>query len=609
MRPSPRDQPVYADRSACCCGSASLVLLVYGGLLYLTYYGFTKAPAGFIPTQDKGYLLVNVQLPDATSVEHTQRVMQRIEKLAIKIPGVSHTVAIAGQSLLLNANAPNYGSMYVMLDDFHHRTKPSLHGEAIADAARRTSSRRRSSRAQVKVFGRRRSRAWAPPAVQDRRSRTAATWAARRSRTSAEKIVGKRDDGETDSRGLQDLFTSFRANTPWLDLNIDRSMVKTLGVSMSELFNTLQVYLGSLYVNDFNRFGRTWQVNVQGDATLPQADRGPQAAQGPQRSRATWCRSVSMASIADREGPGADHALQHVPRRGDQRQPRAGDQLGPGDRPSWTTWSRSSCPQAMRTEWTELALLQLQTGNTAMLVFVLAVVLVFLVLAAQYESWSLPLAVILVVPMCLLCSVAGVLDGADGHQHLHAGRLHRPGRPGVQERHPDRRVRQGRARGGRPPLPGDARRLPVAAPADHDDVVRVHPRRGAAGARRGGRRRDAADARHGRLQRHARRDALRHLPDPGLLLRHPVVQRPPDRGASRRRRVSRCRAATVPMARSRRATARDGTVTPGTAHAGRGSRVPTNDRPPRPIEAALEPLAGHVGRIRMRVECCMAWIF
>ena len=100
----------------------------YGGLLYLTYYGFTKAPAGFIPTQDKGYLLVNLQLPDATSLENTQRVMQRIEKLAIKVPGVKHTLSIAGQSLLLNANAPNFGSMYVMLDDFHHRSKPDLHG-------------------------------------------------------------------------------------------------------------------------------------------------------------------------------------------------------------------------------------------------------------------------------------------------------------------------------------------------------------------------------------------------------------------------------------------------------------------------------------------------
>ena len=124
-------------------------------------------------------------------------------------------------------------------------------------------------------------------------------------------------------------------------------------------------------------------------------------------------------------------------------------QLRPGDRAAWSSSRKRSCRRRCAHEWTELALLQLQTGNTAMLVFVLAVVLVFLVLAAQYESWSLPLAVILVVPMCLLCSVAGVLIARHGHQHLHAGRLRRAGRPGVQERDPDRRVRQGPARGRR----------------------------------------------------------------------------------------------------------------------------------------------------------------
>src|SRR5579864_9215796 len=115
---------------------SALVLLLYGGLLYLTYQGFTQAPAGFIPNQDKGYLLVNVQLPDATSVERTQRVMQRVENIAHSIPGVRHTVALAGQSILLNANAPNFGSIYVMLDDFRRRTKPELEGDAIASRLR-----------------------------------------------------------------------------------------------------------------------------------------------------------------------------------------------------------------------------------------------------------------------------------------------------------------------------------------------------------------------------------------------------------------------------------------------------------------------------------------
>ena len=253
-----------------------------------------------------------------------------------------------------------------------------------------------------------------------------------------------------------------------------------MGVSMAEVFNTLQVYLGSLYVNDFNRFGRTWQVNVQADGRLPQPDRRSQAAQDPQRPRADGA-ARHAGHGARRQRPGDDHALQHVSRGADQRQPgrRASARARRSNR--WNSWSSDELPWSMRYEWTELALLQLQTGNTAMLVFLLAVVLVFLVLAAQYESWSLPLAVILVVPMCLLCSIAGVQCGPHGHQHLHAGRLRGAGRPGVQERDPDRRIRQGPARGRARSLPGHAGSLQAAVAADRDDVVRLHPGRGAAG--------------------------------------------------------------------------------------------------------------------------------
>ena len=387
-----------------------LVLLVYGGLLYLTYYGFTKAPAGFIPTQDKGYLLVNLQLPDATSLENTQRVMQRIEKLAIKVPGVSHTVAISGQSLLLTANAPNYGSMYVMLDDFHHRTRPSLQGEAIGVRLQEVLQDEVLD-GLVSVFG-------APPVeglgtaggfkivVEDRGDLGMHTL-----QEVSEQIVGTQAGSGPGSGGpppeLQGLFTSFRANTPWLDIHIDRSMVKTLGVSVSELFDTLQVYLGSLYVNDFNRFGRTWQVNVQGD---------PQFRKQVEDLKQLKVRNLaggmvplaSMASIRPREGPVLIMRYNMYPAAAINGSPAPGISSGQSI-DIMERWSRQKLSPGMRLEWTELPLLQLQTGNTAMLVFILAVVLVFLVLAAQYESWSLPLAVILVVPMCLLCSVVGVI--------------------------------------------------------------------------------------------------------------------------------------------------------------------------------------------------------
>ncbi len=379
-----------------------LVLLVYGGLLYMTYYGFTKAPAGFIPTQDKGYLLVNLQLPDATSVEHTQRVMRRIEKLALKVPGVKHTVAIAGQSLLLTANAPNYGSMYVMLDDFEHRLRPSLQGEAIAGRLG-TELQDAVSEGEVKIFG-------APPVeglgtaggfkivVEDR-----GDLGRRQLQQTAETIVAGGD--QTDE--LENLFTSFRANTPWLDLQVDRSMAKILGVSVSELFNTLQVYMGSLYVNDFNRFGRTWQVNVQGDPKYRKQIEDLKQLK-IRNEAGGMVPLASMASIVERPGPVLIMRYNMYPSAAINGNPAPGVSSGQAI-DVMENVAEENIEHGMRTEWTELALLQLQTGNTAMLVFILAVVLVFLVLAAQYESWSLPLAVILVVPMCLLCSIAGVI--------------------------------------------------------------------------------------------------------------------------------------------------------------------------------------------------------
>ena len=238
-----------------------LVLLVYGGLLYLTSWGFMKTPTGFIPMQDKGYV-VNIRLPDAASVERTEQIMRRIEQMASKTDGVKHTVAIAGQSILLGANAPNFGEMYVMLDDFHERAVRGLTGEVIA-ATLQSRIQEEISDGVVGVFG-------APPVdglgtaggfkiILEDRSEVGM----KSLQAAAERVV---DRCRHEVHGLTALFSSFRADTPWLYLDINRDQVKVMGVSMADVFNTLQVYLGSLYVNDFNRFGRTWQVNVQADA-------------------------------------------------------------------------------------------------------------------------------------------------------------------------------------------------------------------------------------------------------------------------------------------------------------------------------------------------------
>ena len=169
-----------------------LVLLVYGGLLYLTYWGFTNSPSGFIPMQDKGYLLVNIQLPDAASVERTERVMRRIEQIAGKTEGVKHTVAIAGQSILLGANAPNFGAMYVMLDDFHERARPpELSGEAIAATLAEPLPGRDQGRPGGCLRGPAGRRPGHGRRLQNHHRRPRRQWAWPRLQASAEKIVDR----------------------------------------------------------------------------------------------------------------------------------------------------------------------------------------------------------------------------------------------------------------------------------------------------------------------------------------------------------------------------------------------------------------------------------
>jgi multidrug efflux pump len=377
-----------------------VVLLGYVGLVYLTYHLFQLAPSGFIPSQDKGYLLVNVQLPDSASLDRTNQVMRRVEELASTTPGVKHTVGIAGQSIVLGANAPNFGTVYLMLDDFHHRTH--LTADQIS-ASLEATLEREVPEATIKLFG-------APPVdglgtaggfkmvVEDRGDNGA---------TSLQKVSEQIVVEGSSIPGLTGLFSSFRADTPWLYIDIDRRSARMKGVSLAGLFESLQVGFGSLYVNDFNRFGRTWQVNVQSDSHFRMAEKDLKRV----LVRSETNELVPLAAVATfRETTGPVMVIRYnlYPSAIVNVNGTAGTSSGQViDR--MDTLSKEILLPSMRAEWTELALLQLEAGSTAMFAFLLAVVLVFLVLAAQYESWSLPLAVILVVPMCLLCSVAGVL--------------------------------------------------------------------------------------------------------------------------------------------------------------------------------------------------------
>jgi multidrug efflux pump subunit AcrB len=303
---------------------------------------------------------------------------------------------------LLNANAPNFGAMFVMLDDFHHRTDESLSGTAIAAELERR-LKNDVYDGVISVYG-------SPPieglstaggfklVVEDRSDSGL---------SSLQEITDKIVARGNEVPGLQGLSTSFRANTPWLFLDIDRTHAKVNGLSMADVFNTLQVNLGSLYVNDFNRFGRTWQVNVQAESRYRKELKGYRQFIA-RNDRGYMVPLVAFSDFRPMNGPVLVMRYNMYPSSAIYGNAAAGVSSSQAIE-LMEQAAREELPHSMRSEWTELALLELQTGNTAMIAFVLAVVLVFLVLAAQYESWSLPLAVILVVPMCLLFAVIGVI--------------------------------------------------------------------------------------------------------------------------------------------------------------------------------------------------------
>jgi multidrug efflux pump len=378
------------------------VLAVYGALLVLTFWIFQRAPTGFIPQQDQGRLIVNVQLPDSTSVQLTQEVMAQVDSIAREDPGVAHTTAVSGMSFLQGASSSNFGSIFVILQPFEKRRNPDLGAEAIM-ARLREQWTRRVQDAEVTVFG-------APPIPGLGVAGGFKLMVEDRGGLGLESLQTQTDRLTTQLQqqpGLVGVFTLFRSNTPQLYMDVDRTKVASLGVSLDDVNQTLGMYLGSLYVNSFNQFGRYWQVTVQ--------------AQGMYRNRVT---DVNLLAVRNRLGEmvplGTVASLREIggpvmvtrynlytaaPITGNLL---PGVNTGPAIA-SIEDLARQTLPRSMATEWTEIMFMQIRAGDTALAVFGLAVVAVFLVLAALYESWSLPLAVILVVPLCLLCSVAGVL--------------------------------------------------------------------------------------------------------------------------------------------------------------------------------------------------------
>ena len=378
-----------------------IVLLIYGGLIGLTYYGMTHIPTGFIPAQDKGYLIVDVQLPDSASLERTVAALKRVEERALATKGVIHTIGIPGQSFVLNAVGSNLGSMFIILDEFDHRHGHELSGGEIAHRLQKEFYAD-ILEAQVAVFG--------APAVDGLGNAGGFKLMVEDLGDAPLDVLQGQSENLADKGrklpGIAGLFSSFRANAPQLYIDIDRTKCKTMNVSLNDVFNTLQVYMGGFYVNDFNRFGRTWQVNLQADAAFRLKAEDVRQLE-VRNADGEMLPLGTVATVEDVGGPTM------ITRYNMRTAAALNGSALPGVS-SGTVISRigglakQELPASMTSEWTELTYLQLLEGYAAYIAFAGAVVLVYLVLAAQYENYTLPLAIILVVPMCLLASLVGV---------------------------------------------------------------------------------------------------------------------------------------------------------------------------------------------------------
>jgi multidrug efflux pump len=379
---------------------SAVILVVYVGLLMLTYLGFTTVPTGFIPEQDKGYVVVNAQLPDGASLERTEAVMAKVDEVAHGTPGVLHTISLPGYSILTGNNISNVGGMYVILAPFeeripHHRTAATI----LGDLRRRFRS---ILEAQVVAFG-------APPVeglgttggfkmqIQDRSDAGPVALQA------AVANVIEKGNAQPDLVGL---FSSFRAKQPQLYVDVDRVKAKSLGVNLSDVFNTMQVYLGSAYVNDFTRFGRNWQVNVQADSRyrVRPEDIGKLQVRN---ANGDMVPLATLVHVQDTTGPVLVNRYNMFRSAEINGSPAPGTSSGQAIS-MMEEIANEELPRGMGFEWTELTLQQILAGNTAPLVFGLGTLLVFLVLCGQYESWSLPMAIILIVPLCLLAAITGI---------------------------------------------------------------------------------------------------------------------------------------------------------------------------------------------------------
>jgi multidrug efflux pump len=386
----------------------SATLGVYALLAIAAVFMFKAVPPGFVPQQDKAYLVGFAQLPDAASLDRTDAVIRRMSAIAREIPGVESSVAFPGLSINGFTNAPNSGIVFTSLKPFSERRAPEQSAAAIAAEINKRMGAVQDAFVMVLP----------PPPVnglgttggfkmmlQDRgnlgydelykaaQAMQAKAWA---------------------TPQLQGVFSSYQINVPQLFADVDRTKAKQLGVPLQTIYQTLQINLGSLYVNDFNRFGRTYQVRVQADA--PFRSHPEQIAQLKVRNnKGEMIPLSSLMRVKDTYGPDRVQRYNNYIAADMNGSPAAGVSSGQAQA-IFEQIAKETLPKGIAYEWTDLTYQDILSGNTMIYVFPLCVLLVFLVLAAQYESWTLPLAVILIVPMSILCALIGVkLTGGDNN--------------------------------------------------------------------------------------------------------------------------------------------------------------------------------------------------
>ncbi len=392
---------------------ALISMILFGGICVLTGKGFTALPTGFLPEEDQGYVMISVQLPDAASRERTEEVVEQIATALNETPGVEDFIAVAGYSLIDSSNMSNAAAIWVIMDPWEKRTSPELKQDALLATLRRKVGKIQDGMGFTFV----------PPAITGLGVGGGFEMKLRDKGVGLEMLQEYAQemvrDGNQQS-GLMGLNSTFRANVPQVFVDVDRDKAKSMDVSLESVNSTLQAYLGSAYVNDFTDNGRVYQVTLQAEQEFRNE---------PNDINSLYARNGSgemapmgaIVKIDDTLGPQIINRYQNYPAASVNGGPAIGQSSGQA-MAIMEDMAAAKLPQGVDFQWTGMSFQEKQVGSEVYLIFGLAILLVFLVLAAQYESWSSPLAVILSVPLALLGTVIAVmLRGFDCNTYTQIG--------------------------------------------------------------------------------------------------------------------------------------------------------------------------------------------